>query len=219
MSRRCPAVLLLGCFAIAGCRGSADVRFLSLHPNAIDPPAPTVHSYGADECYWWLDDGGILNVALQATRRTLLPGRLGRIDLYMWYVLGEPPAGSGRNYGIRQRSMTAVLEAPLDTHSFNSYSGVVGITVRDDKRIEGSFRVWTHHRPGFSPFILFSQSAGHYLFFGRLKAVNDPQRGHAIREQCEPFRLPDATTVPATSRPSEPATPMSQTIAPATTTS
>src|SRR5205823_2544844 len=86
---------------VSGCTGSAHFNLVSLNMGAIDPPPPKAWQYDAQECYWWTDDDGDLNIAMHCTQRNIFLGKLGDFDLYFSFVLKEPPAGSGRDYTIR----------------------------------------------------------------------------------------------------------------------
>ncbi len=172
--------------ALAGCAGSATVQIVSLQPNAIDPPPARVWRYDADECYWWIDPADNLNVALRSHRHNLLLGRLGDVNLTLSFVFGKPPAGHGRNYAIRSQHTRTLIESALATQRFESYGGIAGVIVNDNGTLQGSFRIWTKQRPGFSPLMFLSGHPGNFLVFGSFHAVPDEHhKGRDIRQHTE----------------------------------
>lgn len=186
----------------AGCSGSAEVQLVSIHRMAIDPPAVDVQKFHANECYWWIEDSGNLNIAIRCKRFNPLAGRLGGVEVNMSWVLGKPPAGSGRDYRVRAGMMRAIIETPLETHRFVFYSGMVKVLVADNDQMEGSFRIFAVHRGGFSPLLLLQGPRGNFMFFGTFRAVKDPERGRAIVERTDsagghrpaPEKVPTTTT-------------------------
>lgn len=201
---------------LAGCTGSGEVCFVSLHSKEIDPPATDVWAYPAQECYWWVDEAGDLNVALRCPRTNLLLGRYGRVDLDLSFVLDQPPAGSGRNYRIGQRETRTLFRSAFQHIRLVSTNGIVGVTVRDDGTLRGSFRVWMQPRTEAELFAFFPNNPGALLCFGTFQAVKDERKGQALRTLCEsggwerpprsapttqPAAAPPATTAPATSMP------------------
>lgn len=169
----------------AGCTGSGRVNFVSLNMTDIDPPPAKAWQFDATECYWWLDDLGDLNIALRSVRDAALLGKLGRVELYVSFVLDTPPAGSGRNYPIRQREVRAVALNAMQTHRFTSFAGIAGVSTRPDQRYRGSFRVWMHAHSELSMLNVMPNRPSPLLCFGTFEAVHDPARGRALRERSE----------------------------------
>ncbi len=170
---------------LAGCNGSASIQFVSLHPSEIEPPPATVWRLHAQECYWWLDEAGELNVAMSCKIRNPLLGKYGRADFDLSLVLGSPPAGSGRNYSIRQYETRTIFVSALQSVRWTSHNGIVGITVRDDGAIWGSFRVWLTPQTELQMMSFLPDRMGPALCFGTFRAVEDEARGKAVRSRCE----------------------------------
>jgi hypothetical protein len=196
----------------AGCTGSATIQFVSLHHEEIDPPTTKVWRFDASECYWWLDDAGELNVAMKCRQHNLLLGHWGDVELDLSFVLGEPPAGSGRNYPIRRRHTRSRFVSALQSQRLTSQAGIVGVIVEDGGAIRGSFRIWMMPQKQLRLFDFFPQQSGQLLCFGTFHAVEDAARGRAIRAHCEaegwtrPARKPIPVQKPPpvpTSRPQE----------------
>jgi len=205
-------VIALGVIAVtwlaAGCTGSATARFVSLNPTAIDPPPAKVWPYDAQECYWWLDEAGDLNIALKCRRQHLLLGKYGRVDLDIAFTLGKPPAGSGRNYPVRRREIRTRFTSALHDMRLNSQAGIVAVMVQDDGTLRGSFRIWMTPRMELQLFSLFPQKPGRFLCFGEFHAVRNEERGKAIRAHCTfssgsrpPREKQPTTSQPATTQP------------------
>ncbi|QDV91396.1 hypothetical protein RAS2_24940 [Phycisphaerae bacterium RAS2] len=169
----------------AGCSGSGRVNFVSLNMTDIDPPPAKAWQFDAAECYWWLDDQGDLNIALRSVRDAGLLGKLGRVELCISFVLDGPPAGSGRNYPIRQREVRAVALNAMQTHRFTSFAGIAGVSTLPNQRYRGSFRAWMHAHSEMSMFNVMPNRPSPLLCFGNFEAVYDPARGRALRERSE----------------------------------
>ena len=203
-----PCAFAATALLLVGCGGSGEVKFVSLQPKEIDPPSTDVWSYPVQECYWWVDEAGDLNVALRCPRHNLLLGRYGRVDLDVSFVLDEPPAGSGRNYKIGQRETRTLFRSALQNLRLISTSGIAGITMRDDGTLRGSFRMWIQPRTEVELFSFFPNDSGALLCFGTFQAVKDEQKGKAIRTLCESGGwgrgsrpAPPATSQPTTTAP------------------
>jgi hypothetical protein len=196
--------LLVG--MLAGCSGSGLVQFVSMHKSEIDPPATTVWRFDAQQCYWWIDEGGELNVSLTCVRDNLLLGKLGHVEFDMSFVLGDPPAGSGRNYTILQRETRSIFRSALQDMRLASNAGIVGVTMRDDGTLRGSFRVWLAPLAGGASLSFLPQQTGPLLCFGTFQPVKDEVRGKQIRARCEaggwfrPPRKPPIATQPASTQ-------------------
>jgi len=168
-----------------GCTGSAAIHFVSLHPTEIDPPPTEVWQFDAQECYWWVDEAGKLNLTWTHKKSNLLLGKFGLIELNMSLVLNEPPAGSGRNYRVRGNTLRAVFTSALQRQKLQSQSGIVAVMVDDENHIHGSFRLWVWPKKELQFFSFIPATSGRLLCFGTFRAVKDEPRGAAVRSYCE----------------------------------
>jgi hypothetical protein len=50
---------------IPGCAGTAKINFISLNMTAIDPPGTEPWRFDAQQCFWWADETGDFNIAMQ----------------------------------------------------------------------------------------------------------------------------------------------------------
>ena len=179
------------------------MRFVSLQSKEIDPPTTEVWQFPVQECYWWVDDAGDLNVAMRCPRHNPMLGKYGRLDLDVSFVLDKPPAGSGRNYRIGNRETRTLFASALQNLRLISTSGIVGVTMRDNGVLRGSYRLWMRPQIETDLFAFFPRDPGALLCFGTFQAVKDEKRGRAIRARCESGgwdRGPRPTTRP-TSQP------------------
>lgn len=192
--------VVMAVVATAGCTGSADIRFVSLHPKEIDPPGTEIWQYPAPECYWWTDDAGDLHLAMKCIRHNLLLGKLGRVDLGVSLTLGKPPAGRARNYDAAAGKARALFFTPLQSVRLNSVTGVISVVMDDDGTMHGSFRIWMNARAELQVLPFLPRNPGPMLCFGTYRAVEDAHRGAAIRAACESVNRPSPP--PATSAPS-----------------
>ena len=175
----------VGVAACSGCRGNADIHFVSLHTGEIDPPPAKVWSFAAQEAYWWIDDAGELCISIRCRKRNLLLGKFGKLDLSMSLIPGPPPAGSGRNYPIRRREARTILNSLLQDQRLTSFDGVMTVIVDDPRAIHGSFRIWMKPVRQLMLLSIIPRQPGDVLCFGTFRAVKDEVRGKAIRAACE----------------------------------
>lgn len=198
------AALLL---PLSACAGQAHLELISLQHSAIDPPPAATYAYEASECYWWQDDDGDLNVAMRFDPfYPFVPVR--PITLQVSFVLNGAPAGSGKNYIVRNREIRGVFRAGVERHCFTSDAGICGVSRWKGNRLKGSFRLWMTHHPGPGLLDLFPRQPGPVLFHGTFEAVPDARgRGRAIREETEahgwnrPEKPKPPPTTSAASRP------------------
>lgn len=191
-----------------GCRGSATVQFVALHPSEIDPPSTEVTRFDAPEAYWWIDQAGEINVAVRCLKRNVWLGRLGDAELAFSLTPGPPPAGRARNYKIALRESRILIRSGWRVQRFTAFAGILGLILDDETHAHGSFRVWLQPQAQLSLFAFPPQPPGSVMCFGTFKAVRDAFRGEEIRATCEadgwtrPTRRPSATTRPRTTEPS-----------------
>lgn len=190
---------------LAGCNGSATINFVSVDFFAIDPPPTQVYRFDPQQCFHWVDEGGLLNIAMQFENISLA-GPLGKVVLQVSFVLDTPPAGNGRDYSLQPVSVRGRLRAAAEDHRFVCHLGILSVTRRPGGHLCGSFRMSLQHMPGVSVFGILPQRPGSFLVFGTFDAVADSALGRAIRESTEsanwqrPVRPASGTSQPA-SRP------------------
>jgi len=196
-STRCRLSVAL--IALTGCTGSADLQFVSTNLASINPPPPIIYRYEPRQCFWWLDDDGSMNIAMQFDNVSLF-SEMGKLRLQVSLAFDSPPAGSGRDYRIGPRTVRGRFETAMTQARLISSSGVIAISKPPDKHIRGSFRMLLQQFPGVSLFTLTAQKPGNYLMFGTFDAIEDAERGRAIRDATEAdgwTRPPTKTDAPA----------------------
>ncbi len=200
----CRSALLLISVAIltGGCGAPGTIRFVSLHETEIDPPGANVTQFSAQESYWWTDRAGNLNIAMRCRQNNVFLGKYGLVELGLSWRLDKPPAGSGRNYQVGRGRASAAFFSVVQGLRLSSDKGIVGVTVRDDGTLTGSFRVFMTPRPELTVFSLMPQKPGQFLCFGEFHATEDAERGRAIRRFSTTGRRPSQppgrpTTQPA----------------------
>ncbi len=180
---RCAAGLsaLFAAALAGGCAGSADVRFVSLDAQEIDPPAVDVLEYAADRACWHVNDAGELVIGIRAARGSLLFST----ELLISLVPGGPPAGSGRNYNMRDREVRVALVNRGGAQRLRAYRGVMTVSVEDSDTITGSFRVFARTDARLQLLSLLPPRPHDFLCFGTFRAVRSARRAEEIREQTE----------------------------------
>src|SRR5262245_1696626 len=179
--------------ALSGCAGSAELQFVSTNLTSINPPPPIVYRFDPQRCYWWLEDDGSMNIAMQFDNVSVL-SEIGKLRLQVSLSLDAPPAGSGKDYPIGPQNLRGRFDTPLAQARLISTSGVVAISKAGNERYRGSFRMLLQQFPGISLFTLAPQRPGSYLMFGKFEAVHDAERGRAIRDATEADGWTRATT-------------------------
>ena len=170
-----------------GCVDSGVITVVSLHASEIDPPSNVIMECAIRDGAWGLDESGKLNIALTGGRRGPQGGLLGgdRFDLIL--DLDEPPAGSGRNYRVRPNRARAVIQSGFRVGRLRSYHGIVGITILDDRRIRGRFRIWMRRQSDWNPLSLLGRRTDNVLVFGAFEVQRDDDTSDVIRRSV---RLP-----------------------------
>lgn len=170
---------------IPGCSGTAKINFISMNTNAIDPPRVEPRRFDAQQCYWWSDESGDFNIAMQSKKANLLLGRLGDIEINLSFVLSGPPAGSGRDYTLKQREARGILISPSGNQRFVIHAGICSVLTGSDGTYRGSYRLWATPLTELNVFSFIPLRSGPVLCFGSFTAVRDEKRGRPIRERSE----------------------------------
>ena len=170
-----------------GCVDSGVITVVSLHASEIEPPPNVIMECAIRDGAWGLDESGKLDIALTGGRRNSQAGLLGGDRFDLVFDLDEPPAGSGRNYRVGPDGARAVIQSGFRVGRVRSYHGIVGITVLDDRRIRGSFRIWMRRQSDWTPLSLLGRGTDHVLVFGAFSARRDDDALDLIRGRV---RLP-----------------------------
>lgn len=171
--------------SVAGCTGSAEIKFVSLHPSEIDPPGTKTPVIKAEEAYWHVDNSGDVHISIRSKHDNWLLGAFGRNELVMSVVPGPPPNGRARNYSLNRNTLRMLWHTGLVSQRFASYSGVMAIYMDDDRRCHGSFRIWTINPGAGMPIWFVPQTPGPTLVFGTFNAVRDEEACERIRSEAE----------------------------------
>jgi len=202
----------LAVVAAAGCTGRLECNFVSTNMTNImvQPTDAAVIRLQCNECYWWVDEAGRLNVAGKFTQRSPFGKQFDR-QFLISFVLGEPSKGVGKNYSCDQNTVRGQIKTAANMYRFKSVYGILGIEHRSPDVIIGSYRMnialqsakflggWGPPRP--------------YLMFGKFEAGKNGKLGTPIRKlteatglkrrwltQTRPRRSGQITTTPITKR-------------------
>ncbi len=173
---------LIASSLLTGCAGRGTLQIIPLQTKDIDERRPLVWRFDAGQCYWWLDQAGTVNVAMQYENVSLL-GEWGKVRIAASLSLDEPPAGAARTYKVRGRGLRAGAQFGPDHRRFRSYLGVASIRRVGKDRLRGRFRIYTLQQR-FSVLDGW-RLAGAYLFLGEFDAVAEEQKGRAIMQASE----------------------------------
>lgn len=179
-----PALVIIAP-SVVGCTGSAEIKFVSLHPSEIDPPGTKTPVVKADQAYWHVDDSGDVHISIRSKRDNWLLGAFGRNELLMSIVPGPLPNGSARNYSMNRNTLRMLWHTGLASQRFASYAGVMALYMDNDRRCHGSFRMWTINPGAGMPIWFVPQTPGPTLVFGNFDAVRDENACERIRTEAE----------------------------------
>jgi hypothetical protein len=169
---------------MAGCGGNIHCTFVSQNMNSIrvEPTDTRPAQLDANECYWWVDDDGNLNIAGRSEQKSLFGKQYDR-EFVIWLVPGKPSQGVGKDYRLIHGKVKGYIRSGPNFHRFESTFGLIGIENRPHDRLIASYRSGLQIQSaklfgGWSSSVLF------YLF-GTLEAIpsGKGQPGEQIKEK------------------------------------
>jgi hypothetical protein len=169
---------------VAGCSAGA-LHIASLNVASIDPPPAEVMQFDARRCAWWIDGNGDMNISMVFCKRNLLLGKLGSIDIFVSFALDKPPAGSGRDYPIRQRESRVMVKSAATNMRFVGHSGIISVIRAPGNRFKGSFRILMNTIAEVPLLSFLPQRPGPVVCFGTFEAQFDPQIGEVLLKVSE----------------------------------
>lgn len=174
--------VLAGLCLWTGCHRAGQVEIASLNYVAIDPPAPRVSRVGLDHCYWWMDEEGRVQIAMERDQSWVLgPTHVEHFVFQMALTLEKPPAGKSRNYLLSKRQMNGAARFGPAHSRFVSAAGIVALYREPGDHMRGSFRIRVARQGlqllgGWSP-------VSRHLMMGTFIAKHDEERGQRIVAQ------------------------------------
>jgi hypothetical protein len=146
---------------------------------------PLVQQVPVNEAYYWLEDGQLW-VSLRCHRPSAL-GPAFEFDWAMSLVVEGLPAGSARLYQLKADAARVVQTAGADQRRSRGWTGVAVIQSPKNRRLEGRFHCNVRQQHftllhGWQPPPL---AAPMLIVVARFEAVEDAERGRAIRDETE----------------------------------
>ncbi len=183
---RCFVIALI-CFPIflVGCSGNIECNFVTTNFNSInvEPTDAKVFRFKCDECFWWLDESGRLNIAGKGINKSLINSTLDR-EFYISFVLGSPSHGIGKNYKLNSQSIRGLIKMSGNMYRFRSVYGILGIENRKQDLIKGAYRA--NVRVCAARLLGGWSKSTPFLICGTLQAVPDKEnKGKQIRKITE----------------------------------
>jgi hypothetical protein len=173
---------------MTGCAGNVRSTFVSQNMNAIsvDPPDTRSAQLNANQCYWWIDEKGQLNIAARDEQKSIFGRQFDR-EFAICFVPGQPSNGVGKDYRITHGRIKGYLRFGTALHRFESTYGLIGIENRPKDILIASFRSGLQIQSskllgGWSNGILF-------YCFGTLEAhpSGSEHHGEQIKDQVVHF--------------------------------
>jgi hypothetical protein len=170
---------------LTGCNGNIRCSLVSEKMSSIrvEPTDARIVTLSADECYWWKDDKGRLNLAGRGVQKSLLGAAFDR-EFFISFVLAAPSRGMGKDFRLNHESVRGYIKLNNNIYRFESVAGILGSENRPGDRLIGSYRC--HIRiQGTKLFGGWSNPVS-FLIFGTLEAKPDQQnKGREILKQTE----------------------------------
>ncbi len=167
---------------VAGCASHASIYIVPLGARRIGTTEPLVQRIRPQECYYWLNERNELCLALHERNRSLLNRLLDR-ETWVSFVLGEPPAGSAREYAVSGPTFRARHDSGLTHLRSVSLTGIVAVWDYGKARLRCRFRL-TSRQQSYSVLTGWTGDA-RVLYTGELTAVHNPTAGQTILGQTE----------------------------------
>lgn len=166
----------------AGCRGGASYTMASLNMKRVSATEKLTLEIDADECYHWVNEFGELCIALRMHDWSILGERFSRRSVAS-FILGDPPAATGRNYVATRRTARFVNHAGYGHTRAASLGGIVGVWGYDKPVIGGRFR-FTTVQQSYSVLTGWT-GKNQVLYVGEFKSVLNRSAGEAILAETE----------------------------------
>jgi len=170
---------------IAGCAGSLECNFVTTNLNSIrvEPTDAKTITIRCNECYWWVDDDGRLNIAGIGLSKSLINSMFDR-EFYISFVLDNPSKGVGKNYRLTHQSVRGLVKLGGTIYRFRSVYGILGSENRENNVIKAAYRV--NIRMYVAKLLGGWSKAVTFIIYGSLEAVPDrANKGKKIREKTE----------------------------------
>lgn len=170
---------------LTGCNGNVRCNFVSQNMSSIrvEPTDARSVKLTANECYWWVDDRGRLNLAARGIQKSLLGRNFDR-EFLMSFILTEPSQGVGKDYPLNTQSVRGYLKLNNNVYRFESIFGILGSENRPNNRLVASYRA--NIRIQGAKFFGGWSNPVPFLIFGTLEAIPDRRnKGRDILLQTE----------------------------------
>ena len=167
---------------LTGCHGRASVHVIPLDGRKISRTKPLIERITPRECYFWSNEKGELCIAMRSFRGSILGERFEK-ETIASFALGDPPAGSARNYAVSRRTARVVSDAGLSHTRAASLSGIVTVWNYGGDTLRGRFR-FSAKQQAYSVLVGWGADS-RVLFMGEFTAVCDRQAGEKILERTQ----------------------------------
>gem|GEM_PF-6305997 len=165
-----------------GCHGGASYTIVSLEMKRISASEKLTVPIKAGECYHWVNDAGRLCVAMRMNDSSILGAMFSKKSVAS-FVLGDPPAATGRNYRATRSTARFHNDAGYGHTRAASLGGIVGVWNYDKPVVSGRFRLNTIQQ-SYSVLTGWTGKK-RVLYVGSFNAVRDRRAGEAILLETE----------------------------------
>lgn len=133
---------VLVCTVALGCGSASRFHVIQLGAKTISAVLPLIDEHELSKGYYWVDEQGLLCVALSSGPLSSDTGAGGRRkSLQLSLELPGVPAGEARDYAVTRRTLRAISHGHGLHERFASVSGVVSVWRGDGGKLHGRFRI------------------------------------------------------------------------------
>jgi len=170
---------------LTGCSGQATISAVPFMRTDFAPTEQAVETIAANEAYYWLDDDGMLNIALRRYVPSVWDSAFDEIWV-MSLKLEGLPAGSERLYRLGSQSVRQASSHGGLHYRSASLMGVAVAEAPCDGRLEGRLHAVVRRQQfsvltGWTPDIF---RAPMVVMTGTFEAVHNSATGREIRERA-----------------------------------
>ncbi len=144
--RRTMIAPALGCALVSmvtlGCGSTSRLHVIQLGAKTLSPVLPLIEEHDLSKGYYWVDEQGLLCVALSSGPLSSdTGGGELRASLQLSLELPGVPAGQARDYAVTRRTLRALRHDHGMHERFASVFGIVSVWRGDGGVLHGRFRI------------------------------------------------------------------------------
>ncbi len=174
--------MLAGIVSAAGCSGHAQIALIPLSTATLAPKTQLEYRFSPQQCYWWADDDGNLNLAM-SYQNFSIAGDYTRHALELSFVLDAPPPAPQHDYKARRDTARGIWHRGGWHLRMRPRRGVISVSRGGDDLLRGQFRLICSTEKFWV--LTGWQRQSSVVLQGNFTAVLNEQKGLAILQCTE----------------------------------